>query len=76
MTDYMKLQNYLNENKTINPSTSNSSLNSGIESMKQSMSGFFSKANSNSITSDPDQMDSWFKEADNDQYCPKLVSFV
>lgn len=80
MSDYTKLSNYLNENQNgVSASTSTDTMSSGIDGIKNSMSGFFTrtqssfKMSSNEQRNPPDdQMDGWFREADNDEYCPKL----
>ncbi len=77
MSDYSKLSNYLNENRDgISTSQSDDSI-LNLGGLKNSVSGFFSRSQSSSRVSAnnglPDeQMDSWFREADNDEYCPKL----
>ena len=76
MADYMKLKSYLNENKA-GPSDS---FSNGIDTIKQSMSGFFTRTNKSGSqelrTPSEDQMDTWFREADNDHFCPKLVNLM
>jgi hypothetical protein len=70
MADYMKLKSYLNENKA-GPSDS---FSNGIDTIKQSMSGFFGRTSQDARVPAEDQMDTWFREADNDHFCPKLVN--
>lgn len=73
MTDYTKLKNYLSENnKTENGTTS---LNDDLNNIKSKVIDFFSNKNDNAVKTDlkDDQMESWFKEADKDKFCPTLV---
>ena len=82
MSDYSKLTNYLNEGG-VSASTSADSINNGMNNLKNSMSGFFKKTQS-SFSINPgnteqqannrdDPVDGWFREADDDKYCPKMV---
>jgi hypothetical protein len=89
MSDYSKLKNYLSETNGGSSSSSsknggnNNPLVSGLNSVKSSFGDFFGNGSSkSSITvngnmdsarSVEDQTDSWFKDADSDPYCPKLV---
>ena len=58
-----------------------SSVTNGLANMKDSVFGLIGKKTSSSSSSastanlETDQADSWFREADSDPYCPKLVSF-
>jgi hypothetical protein len=74
MSDYSKLKNYLNE--TRNETNATTSINDGLNNIKSSVLDFFSNKNENSVKIDlkDDQMDSWFKKADEDNFCPTLVS--
>lgn len=79
--NYTKLKDYLNENKS-SPSSSTSF--NGLNDAKNTVFDFFSKRvlrndfKQSNIQIDSklsdDQTDSWFKEADTDPYCPKLVN--
>ena len=83
MSDYSKLKNYLSESKngasSINSSDSNTF--NGLNNVKDSMLGFFNKnvlrndlRNSNNELKGPDeQSENWFKDAESDPFCPKLV---
>jgi len=73
MSDYSKLKNYLNE--TRNETNATTSINDGLNNIKSSVLDFFSNKNENSVKIDlkDDQMDSWFKKADEDNFCPTLV---
>lgn len=73
MSDYSKLKNYLNE--TRNETNTTTSINDGLNNIKSSVLDFFSNKNENSVKIDlkDDQMDSWFKKADEDNFCPTLV---
>ena len=83
MTDYSKLKNYLNETKNGASSSNSSDSNtlSGLNNVKDSMMGFFNKSvlrndlrNSNTdLKGQDEQSDSWFKDAESDPFCPKLV---
>jgi hypothetical protein len=69
-----KLKNYLNENKNSNSIFDTQSLNTNL------FIKFFKKApndaqNLDQMNNNNNDTDSWFKEADNDPYCPKLVSY-
>lgn len=81
MSDYSKLTNYLNEGG-ISASTSTDSINNGLNNFKNSVSGFFTQtqssfgintASTEQRANSDDQIDSWFREADDDKYCPKMV---
>jgi hypothetical protein len=70
--DFSKLKNYVNEK-----SNQSSSIGNTFSNAKASVFSFFNNDSTkmgsvNSLNSD-DQNDSWFKEADSDPYCPKLV---
>ncbi len=79
MSDYSKLKNYLSESK--NGSSSSNSDSNVLNNAKDSMLNFFNKnilrndlQQNNSDTRPLDeQSDSWFKEAESDPFCPKLV---
>lgn len=80
--NFTKLKEYVNENKATT-SNNNSPLN-GLNDAKNTVFDFFNK---NVLRSDikttgniqvdsklsDSQTDSWFRDADNDPYCPKLV---
>jgi hypothetical protein len=81
-TDYGKLKAYLNESNS-------TSFENKISNAKNTVFDFLSKNiirnDQNSVTSTHDlsfknngdeQSDSWFKEADSDPYCPKLVCLI
>ncbi len=77
MVDYSKLTNYLNDNRDGVQSSQSADSIISIDGLKNSVSGFFSRSQSSSRIStnnnpQDEQIDSWFREADNDQYCPKL----
>ena len=85
MSDYAKLSNYLNENKNgVSASSSGDTLSNGFDGIKNSVSGFFTRTqsassfrvNNSDAAPGDEQVDSWFREADNDEYCPKLVSIT
>ena len=88
MSDYSKLKNYLNETK--NGTSSNYSNNGSqdinafesLNNVKDSMLSFFNKNvlrndlrnSNNELKASEEQSDSWFKEAESDPFCPKLVN--
>jgi hypothetical protein len=78
MSDYSKLKNYLNETNG-SSSKSGNALTSGLNSVKSSFGDFFGGKSGSSVSGNintasvDDQTDSWFREADTDPYCPKLV---
>lgn len=76
--DYSKLKNFVDESK------GSSATSSSFNNAKDLMSGFFMKNPFGSNFSAPsrpgnqsidDQTESWFRESENDPYCPKLVSY-
>lgn len=78
--DYSKLKNFVEQSKG---SSGNPSTSSSFNNAKDLMSGFFMKNPFGSNFSAPsrpgnqsvdDQTESWFRESENDPYCPKLVS--
>ena len=69
MADFDKLKSYLSESKG-----SNLDLQSKFNT--NTFMGFFKKAPNESQNLDQlgnSETDSWFKEAENDPFCPKLV---
>jgi hypothetical protein len=75
--DFSKLKNYVSEKNNPTSLIENTFLNA-----KATVSNFFNQnSNGNSLNlTDPsrngdDQSESWFKDADSDPYCPKLVWF-
>ncbi|RNA34470.1 transport SFT2-like [Brachionus plicatilis] len=73
-SNYSKLKNFVNETK------SGSSSANGLSDAKNTVFDFFNKSvlrKDINTTSPPletnDQTDTWFKEADNDPFCPKLT---
>lgn len=76
MADYAKLTNYLEGNKNAGPTTSES-ISSGLNGIASSMSGLFGRSQSTNSVNDADQQtDSWFREADKDDWCPKMVRLL
>lgn len=76
MADYAKLTNYLEGNKNAGPTTSES-ISSGLSGITSSMSGLFGRSQSTNSVNDADQQtDSWFREADKDDWCPKMVRLL
>ena len=72
MADYAKLSNYLEGNKSGAPSTSDS-IASSLSGLTSSVSGYFVRSQSTASVNEPEQTDSWYKEADKDDCCPKMV---
>jgi hypothetical protein len=85
MADYVKLKEYITNNTNTNGSSSSSN---AFNNVKSSVTSWFSKISgakdgSASVTSngsrsyaDEQTTDSWFREADNDPYCPRLVNYL
>ena len=81
MNDYAKLKNFVNE--TNGSSSKSSSIMSGLNSVTSSINDLFAASNKPAMsrsaggnlgsTNADDQTDNWFKDADSDPYCPKLV---
>ena len=81
MSDYSKLKNFVSESRSANDVNP---LN-GLNNVKDSVFGFFTKnvfnnepnraTNSFESRLPDDQNESWFKEAESDPFCPKLVNF-
>ena len=68
MADFEKLRSYLTDSKSSNQDSQSIGSNSFMK--------FFKKPSNESQNLDQlsnTETDSWFKEADNDPYCPKLV---
>jgi hypothetical protein len=83
MSDYSKLKNYLSETNGGSSSSGNNPLMSGLNSVKSSFGDFFGNGGKSNVNVNgtmetarnlDDQTDSWFKDADSDPYCPKLVT--
>jgi hypothetical protein len=76
--DYDRLKEYLSETKTTSTNSKFPSANVSINSFMN----FFKKpsvqvnANGASGTGDQAETDSWFREAESDPYCPKLVGIL
>lgn len=75
MADYAKLSNYLEGNKNGAPTTSES-ISSGLNGISSSVSALFGRSQSSNSVNDAEQTDGWFKEADKDDWCPKMVRLV
>lgn len=78
MSDFTKLKSYLDNINTngASASTSNSLNSNALNGAKDKVFDFFNKnvfKNEQPKQSDQEQTESWFKEADSDPYCPKLV---
>ncbi len=82
--NYSKLKNYLNE--TNSGGNSSGQLLSGLSNVTNSVGDFFTSKigrpstsvngniqDSRSNQANDDQTNEWFKDADSDPYCPKLV---
>lgn len=75
--DYSLLRNYVSENNRGLSSSASTSVMDGLSSMKNSISDIFGKSTSTSSSTSSsngvDQTESWFKDAESDPFCPKLV---
>jgi hypothetical protein len=74
MSSFNQLNDYLNENKKGTTSSSANNLKDSVLSFFNAESFKGSTTSLDSNLSD-NASESWFREADNDPYCPKLVSF-
>ncbi len=72
--DYDRLKEYLNESKTSSNTNKFQPAN-----VANNFMNFFKKSSTQSslngtTISDQNESDSWFREAESDPYCPKLVN--
>ena len=70
MANFDKLKNYLSDSKSGNHDSKSSGTNSFMKFFKSE-----STQNLDQTSINNSETDSWFKDADNDPYCPKLVGF-
>jgi len=84
MSDYSKLKNYVSESKNGTSSSGSSDTAKSLNNAKDSVLNFFNKnvlrndlrSGNTDLKGSDEQSDNWFKDAESDPFCPKLVTFM